>query len=221
MLLLRSMSDAPSQNSALERRFLSEPPDAPDILLFYINRPSVIVGRNQRIEAEVDVACCREEGIEVFRRISGGGAVYQDYGNINYAFICGKTDVSCLDADFAAPIREALRAFGITATVGKRKELLADGRKISGTASHVTRNRILFHGTLLHRTDLGRMSRALRGDPDLRGRRIASVPSPVVNLSDLTGDSEPTTAFLEKLLLFFEGRYGVKSVTLTLQDQLP
>jgi lipoate-protein ligase A len=214
MLLLRSMSDAPSRNSALERRFLSEQPGAPDILLFYINRPSVIVGRNQRIEAEADVAYCREQGIEVFRRISGGGTVYQDCGNINYAFICGKTDVPFLDRDFTAPVREALRAFGITAAAGRRKELLAGGRKISGTASHITRNRILFHGTLLHRTDLDRMSRALQGDPTLRGRRIASVPSPVVNLSDLTGDSEPTTAFLEKLLLFFEGRYGVKTIFL-------
>jgi lipoate-protein ligase A len=214
MLLLRSMSDAPSQNSALERRFLSEQLGAPDILLFYINRPSVIVGRNQQMEAEVDVAYCREQGIEVFRRISGGGTVYQDYGNINYAFICGKTDDSFLDRDFTTPIREALRAFGITVTVGQRKELLADGRKISGTASHITRNRILFHGTLLHRTDLDRMSRALQDDPTLRGRRIASVPSPVVNLSDLTGDTEPTTAFLEKLLLFFEDGYGVKTIFL-------
>ncbi|MDR1103266.1 MAG: lipoate--protein ligase family protein, partial [Tannerella sp.] len=156
MLLLRSMSDAPSQNSALERRFLSEQPGAPDLLLFYINRPSVIAGRNQLIEAEADVTYCREQGIEVFRRISGGGTVYQDYGNINYAFICGKTDVSFLDMDFATPVTDALRAFGITATVGKRKELLVDGRKISGTASHIARNRILFHGTLLHRTDLCR-----------------------------------------------------------------
>lgn len=208
------MSDAPSQNGALECRFLSEQPVAPDILLFYINRPSVIVGRNQRIEAEVDTAYCREQGIEVFRRVSGGGTVYQDYGNINYAFICGKTDVSFLDMDFTAPIRRALRTFGITAIVGQRKELLADGRKISGTASHITRNRILFHGTLLHRTDLCRMFRALQGDSTLRGGRIASVPGPVVNLSDLTGGSESTTAFLGKLLLFFEDGYGVKTICL-------
>jgi lipoate-protein ligase A len=213
MRLLRSLSDAPRQNGALERRFLSEP-FAPDVLLFYINRPSVIVGRNQQIEAEVNTAYCREQGIEVFRRISGGGAVYQDYGNINYAFVCGKTDASFLDMDFAKPIREALHTFGITATTGKRKELLAEGRKISGTASHVTRDRILFHGTLLHRTDLCRMSRALQGDPTLRGRSIASVPSPVANLSDLTGDSESTAAFLEKLLLFFEDCYGLKTICL-------
>ncbi|MDR2139713.1 MAG: lipoate--protein ligase family protein [Tannerella sp.] len=211
MLLLRSMSGAPSQNGALERRLLSEQPGAPDRLLFYINRPSVIVGRNQRIEAEVDTAYCRRQGIEVFRRISGGGAVYQDYGNINYAFVCGKTDAAFMDMDFATPIRDALRAFGITATVGTRGELLAGGRKISGTAAHVMRSRILFHGTLLYRTDLRRMSRALQGDSTLRGRCIASVPAPVVNLSDLTGSSESTTSFLEKLLLFFEDRYGVET----------
>jgi lipoate-protein ligase A len=205
------MSDAPAQNGALERRFLSEQPGAPDILLFYINRPSVIVGRNQRMEAEVDTAYCREEGIEVFRRISGGGTVYQDYGNINYAFICGETDVPFPDRDFATPLRNALHAFGVAVTVGRRKELLAGERKISGTASHITRGRILFHGTLLYRTDLDRMSRALRGNPALRGRCIASVPSPVANLADLTGHPDSTTAFLEKLLLFFEDCYGVKT----------
>jgi lipoate-protein ligase A len=87
-----------------------------------------------------------------------------------------------------------------------------DGRKISGTASHIARNRILFHGTLLHRTDLCRMSRALQGDPTLRGRCIASVPAPVVNLSDLTGSSESTDLFLKQLLLFFEDYYGVQTV---------
>jgi lipoate-protein ligase A len=185
---------------------------ASDVLLFYINRPSVIVGRNQLIEAEVDTAYCRKQGIEVFRRISGGGTVYQDYGNINYAFICGKTDFPLLDMDFTAPIRDALRVFGIMTTVGKRKELLVDGRKISGTAFLITRNRMLFHGTLLHHTDLCRMSRALQGDLTLRGRHIASVPSPVVNLSDLTGTSEATAEFLEKLLLFFEDYYGVRTI---------
>lgn len=96
MLLLRSISDSPAFNCALEEYLLTERP-AGDVLLFYINRPSVIVGRNQRIEAEVDTGYCCEHGIEVVRRLSGGGTVFHDYGNINYAFIADKGSVPVLD----------------------------------------------------------------------------------------------------------------------------
>lgn len=213
MQLLRSFSDAPAHNSALERRFLSEPPPAPDRLLLYVNRPSVIVGRNQAIEAEVDTDYCRKQGIEVVRRISGGGAVYHDRGNINYAFIVARGEEALPDTDFTKPLRDALRSFGIATTVGARKELLVQGgMKISGTAAHAGRERFLFHGTLLHRTDLRCMSLALRNDPALRGKRIASVASPVVNLADLTGDTASTEDFLARLLAFFERYYGVKTV---------
>lgn len=162
MLLLRSISDSPAFNCALEEYLLTERP-AGDVLLFYINRPSVIVGRNQRIEAEVDTGYCCEHGIEVVRRLSGGGTVFHDYGNINYAFIADKGLRPGARPDFGVPIVAALRANGIEATVGARKELLAAGYKISGTASHVTRTSQLFHGTLLHRTDLERLDYTLRG----------------------------------------------------------
>jgi lipoate-protein ligase A len=203
MQLLRSLSDDPSVNCALEERLLTESPAQEDILLFYINRPSVIVGRNQLIEAEVNTAWCREHGIEVVRRISGGGTVYHDYGNINYAFICCRSATPALDMDFASPLLTALQSLGITATVGARKELLVDGKKISGTASHITRDRILFHGTLLHRTDLTCLACALQGNPALRGRSVASIPAPVANLADLTANTETTEAFLTRLMRFF------------------
>ena len=88
------------------------------------------------------------------------------------------------------------------------KELLVGGYKISGTASHVARTRILFHGTLLHRTDLGALDRARRGDVSKRGRKVASVPSPVMNLATLTGEQETTEHFLGRLTGFFENYYG-------------
>ena len=183
--LVRSISDSPVLNGLLEEHLLTERPSG-DVLLFYINRPSVIVGRNQRIEAEVDTDYCLRHGIEIVRRLSGGGTVYHDYGNINYAFIVDKDERPVLDRDFATPIIDALRPLGVEAVSGERKELLVGGYKISGTASHVARTRILFHGTLLHRTDLGALDRALRGDVSKRGRKVASVPSPVMNLATLT-----------------------------------
>ena len=206
MLLLRSISDSPAFNCALEEYLLKERP-AGDVLLFYINRPSVIVGRNQRIEAEVDTGYCCEHGIEVVRRLSGGGTVFHDYGNINYAFIADKGSVPVLDRDFGVPIVAALRANGIEATIGARKELLAAGYKISGTASHVTRTSQLFHGTLLHRTDLERLDYTLRGDRSLRGKSVASVPSPVTNIASITGTEETTETFLSRLTDFLSAYY--------------
>ena len=100
-----------------------------------------------------------------------------------------------MDRDFLTPIVTVLHWMGIEATAGHRKELLVDGRKISGTASHVTRNRQLFHGPLLHRSDL----EVLHRDRTVRGKGVASVPSPVVNLSDLLGNDDTTEQFLHQL----------------------
>lgn len=218
MLLLRSISDSPVLHCALEEFFLTERPSV-DVLLFYINRPSVIVGRNQHIAAEINVPYCQAHDIEVVRRLSGGGTVYHDYGNINYAFMTDKeTGGGVLDRDFTAPIVDALHAIGIKATVGARKELLLDGYKISGTASHVTRTRQLFHGTLLHRTNLSVLSHTLQGDRSQRGKSVASVPSPVTNITARDGSSESTEAFLDRLLDFFLDYYQTEKVEIISPD---
>ena len=206
MLLLRSLSDSPAFHCTLEEYFLTERSQK-DVLLFYINRPSVIVGRNQTIEAEADVEFCRRQGIEIVRRMSGGGTVYHDRGNINYAFISDKNDIPVLDRDFTAPIVEALASLGIRATVGARKELLCNGYKISGTASHVTRTRQLFHGTLLYDSDLNALSLSLKGDRSRRGKGVPSVPSPVANLKRWRPENETTEDFLESLIDYFARKY--------------
>jgi len=199
MQLFRSLSNSPAVNAEFEKYFLTSYAGG-DVLLFYINRPSVIVGRNQSVEAEVNTTYCQTHGIEVMKRISGGGTVYHDYGNINYAFIVRRTTESVLDMDFTTPIIAALGSLGIKATVGARKELLVDGRKISGTSSHISRHKILFHGTLLHRTNLAHLSEALKGDPSLRGRHVASIPGQVVNISEITGTTETTVQFMDRLI---------------------
>jgi lipoate-protein ligase A len=206
MKILRSLSDSPAFHCDLERQLLTERAGE-DVLLLYINRPAVIVGRNQQVEAEVDRSYCDLHGIEIIRRITGGGAVYHDYGNINYAFIVDRDLRQPMDMDFTSPVLSALSAAGVEATAGARKELLVDGRKISGTASLVTGRRILFHGTLLHNTNLNHLSLALRGEPARRGKHIASVPSDVMNLSEITGADESTPQFLERIVNFLTAYY--------------
>ncbi|MDR0757959.1 MAG: lipoate--protein ligase family protein [Tannerella sp.] len=214
MKLLRSLSDSPAYHCELERQFLAaHPAGGEDVLLLYVNRPSVIVGRNQQIEAEADVDYCRRHGIEIVKRLSGGGAVYHDRGNINYAFIAGRGATPALDRDFLAPVQAALRSAGVETTAGARRDLWVGGRKISGTASFVTADSILFHGTLLHRTDLDRLARALHGDPSKRGKRIASVPAQVMNLSEITDPGESTGEFLDRISCFLAGYYCICKVS--------
>jgi lipoate-protein ligase A len=206
MMIVRSPADSPRYHCELEKQLLTEHPHR-NVLLLYINRPSVIVGKNQQIEAEVNIAYCEQHGIEIVRRISGGGAVYHDYGNINYAFIANRQAGYVMDRDFLSPVVAVLQQIGVCATIGARKELLVGGRKISGTASFATSNRVLFHGTLLHNANLLHLVRALQGDASVRGKHVPSVPSSVMNLSEITGRDEKTNDFLDRLILAMEALF--------------
>ncbi len=197
MKILKSLSDDPMRNLALERELLIGRTE--DFLLLYINRPSVIVGRNQSPAAETDLELCRRLEIPVIQRISGGGTVYHDHGNINYSFITARGEPPLLDSRPHQPIVDALAAMGVATTVGPRGELLTGGRKISGTASYVTGRRQLFHGTLLYDTDLVTMRLVLRGNTAERGRKIASVPSETTNLKPLLPRFGTPRAFMESL----------------------
>jgi lipoate-protein ligase A len=183
MQLVVSKYNDPAINLALEE-FLFNKTDE-EFVLFYINSPSVIIGCNQILQNEVNEGFCKSHDIPIYRRISGGGAVYHDLGNLSYSFIRNKADNKTnLSADFLNPIVFALKSFGIQSVVGKRKDLwLPDENKISGTAAHLTAKRVLHHGTLLYDTDLDKLSGALSSsmkNTELKG--IASVPSPVKNI---------------------------------------
>jgi len=211
MEIIVSTTTRPESNLAEERRLFMEL-SGRDVLFLYINDPSVIVGRNQLPEAEADLAYCFEQGIPVIKRLSGGGTVYHDRGNINYSFIVDAGKERILDRDFSEPVIDALHTFGIEAVRGERKELLVDGKKISGTASHISRGRQLFHGTLLFDTDLERMHHALNGNKTLRGKHVASVPSPVMNIRALLAEKTTAPEFMERLADFFDGYFNIPSL---------
>ena len=210
MKIIVSDTTNPEANLTREKTLLTERSSG-DVLFLYINAPAVIVGRNQLPEAEADLSYCRLHHIPIIKRISGGGTVYHDLGNINYAFISDAEKGKVLDRDFLAPVVAALSSFGITAAPGPRKELLADGKKISGTASHISRGRQLFHGTLLFDTDLEKMRLALNGDKSLRGKHVASVPGDVTNISELFAQKITAPQFMERLALFFENYFNTPS----------
>ncbi|MDO9634893.1 MAG: lipoate--protein ligase family protein [Paludibacter sp.] len=183
MYIIFSDRQDPAYHLALEEYLFGRISD--EFALFYVNAPCVIIGCNQVLENEVDIDFCKQNAIPVLRRMSGGGAVYHDFGNLNYSFITNKSGKKTgLNAEFLKPVIAALTYFGVIPLVGKRKDLwLPDGFKISGTAAHITANRTLHHGTLLYDTDLEMLSACLSPKtirPELKG--IASVPSPVKNI---------------------------------------
>jgi len=183
MTLIYSNSHDASFNLATEEYLFSHRSD--DILFLYVNNPCVVVGRNQDVLSEVNVDFCTTHNIPVFKRMSGGGTVYHDKGNLNYCFISNRVQgESPLDTAFLQPIVHVLADLQVEVLIGKRKDLwLPGGHKISGTASHVGKTRILHHGTLLYDADLEDLEKSLAAKlTGIPSRAIASVPSPVKNI---------------------------------------
>ena len=183
MQIIHSTSTSPTFNLAAEEYLFCERQD--DLLFLYVNDPSVIIGCNQAIRNEVDLEFCAQNNIQIVRRMSGGGAVFHDLGNLNFCFISNKTEgKSSLNDDFLHPILDVLTDLSIPVEIGKRKDLwLQSEYKITGTASHVAKNRELHHGTLLYDTNLEMLGKALSSNQkDERVKAIASVRSIVKNL---------------------------------------
>lgn len=206
MKLYRSTHRHPAWNLAAEEYLLQSGQEA---LFLYTNDASVIVGCNQAIEREVDTHFCKQNNIALCRRISGGGAVYHDLGNLNFCFV-GERNARSLSHDFLQPIVEMLQMLGLQAAIGVRKDLWIGDKKITGTASHFAQNRCLQHGTLLYDSNLAQLHAALGlmilpdGQVQLSPQKQAlslrgvhSRPSPVGNLRSFLQEDMDATAFFD------------------------
>lgn len=150
------------------------------------NAPAVIVGRNQNAMAEINYDYAVRHDIAVVRRLSGGGAVYHDLGNVNYTFLdaCSRRESSAdMFRRFTAPVIAALSRMGVEARLEGRNDLTIDGRKFSGNAIYVSGGRMMHHGTMLFDTDLDEMAAVLSTDTSkFSGRAVASRRSRVTNI---------------------------------------
>jgi len=156
-----------------------------ELIFLYVNEKCVVMGRNQDVFSEVDIIFCGTHTIPVFKRLSGGGTVYHDSGNLNYCFMSNRVPgESPLSNNFLLPIVKVLADLGVNVEIGKRNDLwLPGGNKVSGTASHIGKTRILHHGTLLYDTDLDMLGKSLSCDKESKkSRSIASVHSNVINI---------------------------------------
>ena len=204
MIYIRLRTTDPYYNLAVEEYLLRHTEE--DVFMLWQNVSTVVIGKNQNAYAEVDLAYAKEKGIRVARRLSGGGAVYHDVGNVNYTFITSEKKAAALDyAYFTKPIIAALATLGITAELSGRNDLEACGRKFSGNAQYVGSGRVLHHGTLLFNADVSVMGKVLRTDKEkLAMRAVKSHKGRVVNLAELLPKSftvEDFISHVEKFVL--------------------
>lgn len=197
----------------VENKLVDEP-----ILLFYTNKPSIIIGRNQNTIEEINQPYIEKNGIEVVRRMSGGGAVYHDLGNVSFCFI-KDDDGSFRDfASFTKPVIEALHKLGATgAELQGRNDLLIDGKKFSGNAMYAKDGRMTAHGTLLFNSDLEEVTNALKPRAEkIESKGIKSIRSRVTNIAPYVDEKYKNLSideFREVLLLEI---FGVQS-----KDEVP
>lgn len=181
--ILNSCTD-PCCNLALEEYFLKHAPVPDDLVILWQNSPTVVIGRNQNAAVEINSPFIAEHSIQVVRRLSGGGAVYHDLGNLNFTFITSLATVGHNNfSHFTLPIIAALAELGVTAEFTGRNDLTIEGQKFSGNAQYIHRDRLLHHGTLLFDTDMAVLSQALSGSDAKHDKpAVASVRSKVTTI---------------------------------------
>lgn len=180
---LETGSRDPAYNLAFEETVLRRRTEG-DYLLLWQNDNTIVIGQNQNAEAEINRAFVEAHGIRVVRRTTGGGAVYHDLGNLNYSFITDAGDAERMTMErFTRPVVEALRGLGLQAEASGRNDILVEGRKVSGTAQRLLRDRILHHGTLLFDADPHMVAGALNADPaKFQSKSAKSVRSRIGNI---------------------------------------
>lgn len=183
-------------NMALEEAVFENLPRDEEWFMLWQNAGAIVVGRYQNTAEEISAGFVRENGIQVVRRLSGGGAMFQDLGNLNFTFVVKQAEARPLDFNlFTRPVVEALRHMGVKAEAGDRNDILIDGKKISGNAQYNKKGRTMHHGTLLFSSRLDTLSAALNVPPDkIESKGVKSVRSRVTNIA---GHLPPGTTLAE------------------------
>jgi lipoate-protein ligase A len=203
MKLIVNDSKSPYFNLALEEFLLTK--SEGEFFVLWQNEPTLVVGCHQNTAAEVDVPKAVAQGVHIVRRITGGGAVYHDLGNVNFSLIkTGSSAGSCakeLYAELSRPVLAALAQLGVAAELSGRNDITVEGKKISGCAQHTRNNRTLLHGALLFNTNLNVLAELLTPhNKKFEGKAIQSVSSRVANVVDFVQHSVEVDEFKRLIL---------------------
>ncbi|PYZ98733.1 lipoate--protein ligase [Alteribacter lacisalsi] len=211
----------PGINLAIEEYALKHLDPEDTYLLFYVNGPSIIIGKNQNTIEEINREYVEKNGIKVVRRLSGGGAVYHDTGNLNFSFITKDDGESFHNfRKFTQPVVDALRKLGVEAELTGRNDLQVGERKISGNAQYTTKGRMFSHGTLLLDSEMENVVSALNvSDEKIRSKGIKSIRSRVANINEFLDEPLTMDEFKSLLLRYiFEESEEIPEYKLTEED---
>lgn len=209
MRYLKNPSTNPYYNMAFDEYCLESLPIDEPVFFLWQNRPAVIVGYNQEVNTEVNLDYLKEKGIDLVRRVTGGGAVYHDLENLNYTIVGRSEDLERDYPEYAALMMKALQALGIPATLSGRNDILVEGKKVSGFAKRVCKNRLMVHGTLMYNVDVDVLTHVLNpSTTKLQSKGIASVRSRVTNLCNYLPELSDIQAFKNRLEEILSNNYS-------------
>ena len=200
MRYIKNPSTNPYYNMAFDEYCLESLPMDEPVFYLWQTRPAVIVGFNQEVNTEVNLDYLKENGIDLVRRVTGGGAVYHDLGNLNYTIVGRSENLERDYPEYASIMAKALQSLGVPATLSGRNDILVEGRKVSGFAKRVCKNRLMVHGTLMYNVDVDVLTKVLNpSNTKLQSKGIASVRSRVANLCDYLPEIPNIQTFSNRL----------------------
>jgi lipoate-protein ligase A len=191
-------------------------------MMIWRSEKAVVCGKHQNVCAEANFRFCKENQIDIARRLSGGGTVFHDLGNINFTFIKNLNEgieKAINYKQFLEPVRQVLLDLGIPTTYSHRDDLLLNGLKISGNAQHIYQKgmRLLHHGTLLYNSDLKSLNQSIRSKGTYIGKSVPSNRSEVINISAFK-NLGPVESFLDLFKAGFERFWGMQYGELTTEE---
>ena len=219
MRYIKNPENDPYYNMAFDEYCLESLPIDEPVFFLWRNRPAVIVGFNQEVNTEVNLDYLKANGIDLVRRVTGGGAVYHDLGNLNYTIVGRSENLERDYPEYAGILMKALQSLGVPATLSGRNDILVEGKKVSGFAKRVCKNRLMVHGTLMYKVDVDVLTHVLHPSATkLQSKGVSSVRSRVANLCDYLPEITDVQIFSQRLEDILSCHYADAEYKLSEQD---